>query len=105
MNRCDLQYKVTAVDYHFGSASDEPQLALTLDDIRFADGNLSYIYTYRSSSRLSNGPITICFNKTTFNEHCNGAWNGTEEDAARIKGSLVGKLFKLDLGLKTKEPK
>ncbi|GEM_PF-6725191 len=86
-----IHYRVDGVEYNFGTAFDEPIIVLTLKDFRFGEGN---------NSIISNDPLFLYLNKSTFNKLADYFWNGTPEDCERIKNDLEGKIFTLDLGMR-----
>lgn len=86
-----IYYRVSQVEYNFGTASDEPNIVLGLTDFRFGEEN---------NSIISNEPLFLYLNKSTFNKLTDYFWNGTPEDCERIKESLEDKIFTLDLGMR-----
>ncbi len=89
--KAKIHYNVGRVEYNFGTASDEPNIVLTLRYFRFDEGN---------NSIISNDPLFLYLNKSTFNKLADYFWNGTPEDCERIKEILEGKIFTLDLGMR-----
>lgn len=85
-----IYYKVSQVEYNFGTASDEPNIVLGLTDFKFGEGN---------NSVISNDTLFLYLNKSTFNKLTDYSWNGTPKDCERIKKYLEDKIFTLELGL------
>lgn len=92
-----IQYKISGIEYNFGTGSDEPHIVLTLTDFEFGEGNKSNVSMHNPRA------IWLYLNKSTFSELTDYFWDGTSKDVGRLKGNLEGKIFKLDLGMKTKK--
>jgi len=98
MQRCRelIYFKVTDVQYNFGTASDEPYIVLRLTGFQFGGNNLSIV----SSSGPGGIPVLwLYLNKSTFSALTDHCWDGTSEDVERIKQIMLNKEFSLKLGM------
>ncbi|HLC56170.1 MAG TPA: hypothetical protein VJJ23_02935 [Candidatus Nanoarchaeia archaeon] len=98
----EIRYKVSDVEYHLGTASSIPMIALKLQGLNFSPSNGSYISTGLSHLGDRDNYISLCLNRLTF-EHLTGIdWDCTPQRVEEIKKDLEGKVFSLDFNMKEK---
>jgi len=94
-----IQYQIKELRYNFGTASDEPKIVLMLTDFKFGETNHSMLDI---GGAYGGNAIWLYLNKSTFSKLTDRSWDGSPEDVERLKKNLEGKVFSLDLRMKTK---
>lgn len=99
-DQCGLYYTIEALYYGCSQTHIEPHICLNLTKIGFSEENNSHLFYLDKKCVHHGDDVFLCLNAKTFAKLTKYYWNGTVAGLEPLKKLLVGRKFKLELGIK-----